>query len=122
MLGSTRLNVGWESLDSTTGGSFKRSAWGGSLLQKVGDSIEARVQVFSAGDYDGTTDSGALAYAVGGNYKLGKSTGLYLVYAAVQNDANAQFNIAGSGHGDSLKTTAVDIDPYAISFGMIHKF
>ncbi len=55
-------------------------------------------------DTDGTeTDANMLALGV--DYKLDKSTTVYAAYARTDNDDNADFSMAGGGHGDAIDPT-----------------
>ena len=60
--------------------------------------------------------------AVGYDHSLNKHTTVYVAYAAVTNDAGADFSASGWGHGGVGAPVVVGNDPKALSIGAVLKF
>jgi predicted porin len=116
-----KLRAIYEDLKADTDTEFERSAYGASVSAPVGKA-SLKAQVFVADDYKGVADSGAITAALGGSWKLAKNASAYAVYALTDNANQAKFNIAGSGHGDSFKTTAKGEKASGVSVGMKYNF
>jgi predicted porin len=118
--GATSVNVMYEMLDSDTMNTFSRDAYGGSVKHSMGD-LALKAQVFMAGDYKDTSNSSAMLYAVGADFKLDKDFTIYALFAGVNNDDNAAYVLAGSGHGEKYVPPAGE-SISGLSAGMIMKF
>ncbi len=106
---------------NTTGSVWKRNVIGLNGSMKLSGQTDVRFQYLSAGDYDGTSDSGATMTAIGAFSKLDKMAKIYVVYTSTSNGANAKFQGVDGGHGDELKT-ANGGSPSALSLGYVLKF
>ena len=111
----------YEDINAAGASSFDRSAYGGSISVPV-SSFRIKAQLFTAEESVDSEDSGAMSFAAGGDYKATKNTSIYAVYTQTNNDENAKFNIAGSGHGNSFKTTESGFNSSGVSVGLSHKF
>lgn len=119
--GSTALNLMYEDLKSDTKDAFSRAAYGGSLTHSI-NKLTLKAQLFMSQDYNNMADSNAMLYAVGAAYKLDKKVEIYALYAAANNEANANVVLAGSGHGEKYSPAAAGDDLSGVSAGMVYKF
>jgi predicted porin len=71
-------------------------------------------------DTDGT-DTDANMMAIGVDYSLDKSTKVYVAYARTDNDDNADFSMAGGGHGAQI-TPTVGETISGFSVGLLYNF
>ena len=83
-----------------------------------------KAQYYTADDLDGTNETGGDLAMIGWDHSLAKSTDVYLQYATISNDNNANFTLGGNGHGDGTADRAAgngsDIDGF--SAGLRVKF
>ena len=126
--GSTRVTAIYEQLDfgdSDARPGWDRSAMGINAVHQMG-ATTLKAQARIANDLDSQTDSGATMYVAGASHKLGKSFEVYGMYAYLDNDTNAMYTLAGSGHGDSsgvnYRPSGAGETMSAVSFGGIYKF
>lgn len=70
---------------------------------------------------DGVPDSGADYVALGAGYALSARTGLYLLYAAVLNDAAGSYGLQPD-HDGTAAIAAAGGDVGALSAGLVHRF
>jgi len=66
------------------------------------------------------TDSGAVAYTLGGLYRLSKRTHVYGAYNTIQNGINNNFNLSGSGQNSGTVTYGAQV--VVTSVGLQHNF
>jgi predicted porin len=67
-------------------------------------------------------NDGADQFTLGMYYDLGKDAQLYLVHGQLDNDANASFQLARSGHGQAFAPTRAGETVTATSVGVIYNF
>jgi predicted porin len=72
-----------------------------------------------AGDYSGTSDTGAKQYTLAYNYNLSKRTKLYAFYTKIDNDST---KTTGGGGAYSFLGTPAGLDNSAIATGIRHNF
>ncbi len=122
-LGPTRVTGIYEKLsfggDGVSG--WNRSVMGFSAIHKVG-TTSLKTQAFFANDLNGEVNSGGRMYAGGLYHALSKTFKVYGVVARMENDVNASYTLAGSGHGDSYYPAAAGGNMHSISAGSIYKF
>ncbi len=117
-IGDTNLSFVYEVTDSDTNASGKdtdRSAMFFAVKHKIGKTTLA-LSYIVVDEYGDSTDTGATQVSAGFYQKLSKNTKVYALYTAIDNDANAKFdlyNSTGASYGN---------DPSALSFGVISKF
>jgi len=81
-----------------------------------------KAQFSSAGDWSGTTGTGASMFAIGYDHNLSKQADVYVAYAAVSNDAAAQYRVDNYGHGANSTGPAPGEDPKGFSVGLTYNF
>ncbi|MFL6711654.1 MAG: porin, partial [Sulfurifustis sp.] len=108
----------------TTAGDLKRTSWMVPVNYTLGNN-KFYVTYATAGDLDGTSDTGANAYTVGWDYAFSKRTSAGVYYSKIDNDIAASYNmfavsVAGTATGGSAATLGQD--PKIIYFGVAHNF
>jgi predicted porin len=101
---------------------------GGQFKLNAADSISA--QIAKAGDISiggsSAAKSGATLLAVGYDHALSKNTTVYVAYAKVSNNDNAQFSGTGYGHGGvgapGFDTSGKAASPSSLSVGLTRDF
>jgi len=121
VLGSTKLNILYETLDSSDDKAFDRDVYGLSVIHQM-DKWQLRAQVFKQDENAAKDDTGAILAGLGAFFKATKNTEFYGVIGATLNEDNAKNPLAGSGHGDKYKPAKAGEDVKGISFGMVTKF
>jgi len=121
LLGSVKLNIMYETLDSSDNEAFDRDAYGFSVIYGM-DKWQLRAQVFKQDENAAKDDTGAMLVGLGAFFKATKNTKFYGVLAGTLNEDNATNPLAGSGHGDKYKPAQAGEDVTGISFGMVTKF
>ena len=114
---ATTLAGVWESADKG-GVNGDRDAWYLSVAHKMGAST-LKAAVAAAGELGGAADTGALQYALGLAHELSKSTEVYALYTAVENDAAA---IYGLWSGAQAIAGFADKSVSSLSVGLNHRF
>lgn len=119
---STRFNIGLgiqnESDIAGVAGSDRETYSIGSQY-KINDSHSIKVQYTVT---EGTTaNTDASMVGLGYDYHLDKDTNVYFAYGSTDNDAAANFQANGKGHGNAV-TPAIGQDPSAVSIGIVYKF
>lgn len=109
-----------DSGDTPASASFDRNAWALWAGYTIGSNL-VQALYSQADDYDGVSDSGASLWTVGLWHNLSKTTQLYGMYAALDNDANSRRGLARWGHGDHFVPVAGG-DPSGFSVGILQKF
>ena len=117
-IGNTNLSFVYETTDSDTNASGKdtdRSSMFFAVKHKI-DKTTLALSYIVVDEYGDSTDTGATQVSAGVYQKLSKNTKVYALYTAIDNDANAKFdlyNSTGASYGN---------DPSAVSIGVISKF
>jgi len=65
-------------------------------------------------------DSGAVAYSLGGVYRLSKRTHLYGAMHSIKNDANSNINMSAAGQNSGTITNGATVNITAL--GLLHNF
>jgi len=65
-------------------------------------------------------DSGAVAYSLGGIYRLSKRTHLYGAMHSIKNDANSNINMSAAGQNSGTITNGATVNITAL--GLLHNF
>lgn len=98
-----------------------RNAFGINGAYKITESIKLRVQYLVASKSDAGND-GAESFALGAFWKLDKAVEVYAMFAALDNDSNASYRLARSGHGQSYAPTSAGEGLGAFSIGLSISF
>ncbi|AHK80053.1 hypothetical protein M911_13825 [Ectothiorhodospira haloalkaliphila] len=69
-----------------------------------------------------SNDDEAQMFAVGGGYDFTRRTGIYAVYAQVNNDDFGAYGLAGSGKGKGVTPDGVDQNVKGFQLGVTHNF
>ncbi len=107
--------------DDGFGGSIERNAWASNVAYRISGFTFAG-QYMRAGESARVGSDGASQYTMGLYYDLGMDAQLYLVYAALNNDANASYQLARSGHGQAFAPTQAGERLVGTSVGAIYNF
>ena len=108
--------------DDGYGASIERNAWVANIAYRItgftiaGQYMKAGESALAIGN------DGARQLTIGLYYDLGKNAQLYLVYAALENDTNAFYHLARSGHGQAFAPTQAGEKVTATSAGAIYNF
>ncbi len=114
---TTTLAGVWESADKG-GVNGDRDAWYLSVAHKMGVHT-FKAAVAAAGEMGSVADTGALQYSLGVAHELSKSTEVYALYTAVDNDASATYGLwSGSQAIAGFANESVS----SLSVGLNHKF
>lgn len=115
-------SVIYESTSTDAGGSIQdRTAFGLNGAFNLG-LLTVAAEYVSAAEADSGANTGATFFAIGAFQSVSKSTRVYTLFSAVDNDSGAQFRNASGGHGDYVSPAALGQDASAFSVGIIHKF
>ena len=117
----SKINIVYEQMTSDTNDAFERNAYGISVDHPL-KKLHLKAQVFVAEDYKNTSDSGAMLWAIGAEYKLDKTVSFYGLVAGVENDDNSHIPLAGSGHGEKYSVANDGDSLLGTSMGMVYKF
>lgn len=109
-----------DSGDTPASASFERDAWSLWAGVKFGNNL-VQALYSQADDVEDTSDTGADLMTIGLWHSLSKTTQVYGMYAALDNDANSTRGLARWGHGDHFVPTAGG-DPSGFSIGILQKF
>jgi predicted porin len=120
-LGSLSLGGIYEQIDGDGIAAITRDAYYLSAAYKVG-AITLKGAYGMAGESDLGADTGANFYAIGLDYALSKRTSLFAIYAEVDNDSLAAYDL-GAIVGSSASTASANGEsPAAFSLGVAHSF
>jgi len=97
-----------------------QTTWGLGFSQGFGNNT-VKVQYYKTNNMGNFTNTGANMWALGLDHNLSKRTQLYAAYSRTNNDDYAAFTPFGGGHGDN-PGTVMGRNPWALSFGVVHKF
>ena len=114
--GNTKLGLVYESIEHDAASmDASRDAWYGSVSHTMG-AIVLKGAYGQADDGEAAGNTGAKFYAVGGDYMLSKRSSIYAVYADVNNDSAATYNMGG------YSNTGAGLDTTGFSLGIKHSF
>ena len=123
--GQGSLTAQYISSANEAGADTKRTIINIGCKLKVGDNDAIKAQVTRASDETvvGTTvANGATMYALGYDYALAKTTGVYVVYAKVRNGTLGTYSMNGWGHQNQLAAVAVGDNPNGFGVGLTLNF
>ncbi|WP_346289045.1 porin [Zoogloea sp.] len=103
---------------STLSEDMTRNYWRVSAMAPVG-AHEFHINYGHAGDYSGTSDTGAKQYTLAYNYNLSKRSKVYAYYTKIDNDAARS---AGGGGAYSFLGSSAGLDNSSIALGIRHNF
>lgn len=122
-IGQGSMTVQYISSANEVGADTKRTVINISCKLKVGDNDAIKAQVTRASDETvvGTTvANGTAMYALGYDYTLSKTTGIYVVYAKVRSGTLGTYN--GWSHQNQLAAVAVGDNPGGFGVGLTLNF
>lgn len=122
-IGQGSMTVQYISSANEVGADTKRTVINIGCKLKVGDNDAIKAQVTRASDETvvGTTvANGTAMYALGYDYTLSKTTGIYVVYAKVRNGTLGTYN--GWSHQNQLAAVAVGDNPGGFGVGLTLNF
>lgn len=109
-----------ERMDAANNAAYRRNAAAVDLQLPFSKQNTAKFQVGFAGDYEGTSDSGASQFSIGDYHSVSDDLTFYLIYSQINNDTNARYRLGESGHGDIISPTYGN-DPWALSLGLSYR-
>jgi predicted porin len=108
-------------IGGTPGADRNQASVGGAV--KVAANGLLKAQYAWSGNLSGLADSGAQQIDVGFDYKLHKTTTVYIAYARTSNGLNSALSAYDYGHGDQgTSPIALGKTPSVVSVGMIYQF
>jgi len=108
--------------DDGYGTVIERNAWGVFLSWTI-DAVMLAAQYFRAGTSASPAgDDGAALLAFGLRYNFNPDAEAYVVYARLNNDSMAQYQLARSGHGQAFAPTSAGAEIGAASAGVVFRF
>lgn len=120
-IGDLRVGALYEQLkDDGYGTRMDRNAYGANISYAFGP-VTVAGQYMAADESEAQND-GASEIAAGVFYKMAKSTQIYAMYGALDNDPNARYRLARSGHGQAYAPTVAGESVSAVSLGLSHSF
>lgn len=109
--------------DTAGSASIKRNVYNIGGKFNVGSNGAVKAQYSNAGSTNTAGTDGATMFAVGYDYNLSKSVGMYVVYAATSNDAAGTYSVDDYGHGGKAGGLAVaGEDPSGFGIGLAYNF
>lgn len=122
--GPAQIGAVYEKLnDDGLGKVVERTAYGVNAKVKLGDfTVAGQYLKADSSEAASGVDDGADQYSAGVFYALAKEAEIYLMYAALNNDTGASYQLARSGHGQTYAPTRAGEKVTATSLGMIYKF
>ena len=122
-LGAVRFGGVFETLkDDGAGAVVERNVWAANIAYALGAFTLASQYMKAGPSARPQGDDGARQYTLGLYYNFPPGLQLYLVYAQLDNDANAAYRLARSGHGQSFTPTEDGARVAAASIGAVYKF
>ncbi len=125
------ITIGYSFADFSIGGGYQQEMDIGGLSDNDRDSFSlgASMKVGKKGAIKlqyaiSTSDNNqadANQFAIGYDYNLAKNTVIYVAYANMDNEQNANFSVNGKGHGDKVVPLSGE-DPAALSIGIVYHF
>lgn len=122
-IGGLQIGGVYENLkDDGYGARIARNAYGAHIAYKF-SGITIGGQYLKAAESDlAGGDDGADQFTVGVTVDLGKDAQVYVSHAQLDNDTNASFQLARSGHGQAFAPTQAGESVSATSVGFIYNF
>lgn len=122
-IGDFELGGLFEALkDEGYGAAIERNAWAANLAYHILDFTLAGQYLHAGESTQAGGNDGARQYTTGLYYSPGKNVQIYLVYAALENDPNASYQLARSGHGQAFSPSVPGGKITATSLGAIYNF
>jgi len=118
--GSFNSGLILETIGARQNPAYRRQAAALDVQYPLSTKNTAKFQIGYAGDYDGTSDSGATQFSIGGYHSASDDLTFYLIYSRINNDINAHYRLGTSGHGDIISPAYGD-DPWALSLGLSYR-
>jgi len=109
-----------ETIGAKQNPAYRRQAAAVDVQYPLSSNNTAKFQLGYAGNYDGTSDSGATQFSIGGYHSVSDDLTFYLIYSRINNDSNARYRLGTSGHGDIISPTYGN-DPWALSLGLSYR-
>ena len=110
------------SKDDGAGAVVERNAWAANIAYDLGAFTVAGQYMKAGASARPQGDDGAKQYTLGLYYSFSPGRQLYLVYAQLDNDLNAAYRLARSGHGQVFAPTENGTRVAAASIGAIYDF
>jgi len=121
-IGGTKIGLVYEAIkDDNADSALTRNAVYVSVAQSIG---KEKIKLAFGKAEDGknpATKTGATLMTIGIDHNFSKRTSVFIVYAAMTNDADATYGLGQGGTGGAYKPNAGE-DPTAFSFGIVHSF
>lgn len=109
-----------ETIGAKQTAAYRRQAAAVDVQYPLSRKNTAKFQIGYAGNYDGSSDSGATQFSIGGYHNASDTLTFYLIYSRINNDSNAHYRLGTSGHGDIISPAYGD-DPWALSLGLSYR-
>jgi predicted porin len=120
--GDTKIGLVYESLkDGTVDSVNSRDAYYVAVSHTIGQETIKLGYGFAADGKDPSTKTGATLAVIGADHAFSKRTTVYVLYAAVKNDADATYGIGTGGAGGAYVPGAGE-EPAVFSIGLNHGF
>lgn len=108
--------------DDGYGASIERNAWAANIAYRILDFTLAGQYMRAGESIQAGGNDGARQHTIGLHYSPDKDVQIYLVYAALENDPNASYQLARSGHGQAFSPSVPGGKITATSLGAIYNF
>lgn len=109
--------------DTAGSASVKRNVYNIGGKFNVSSKSAVKAQYSHAGSTNTAGTDGATMFALGYDYHLSKSVGMYVVYAATTNDAAGTYTVDDYGHGGKAGSGAIPgEDPKGFGVGLTYDF
>lgn len=108
----------WENLKP---GHDEQTGYGANVAHRVG-ATTLKLQLLFTEESDRVSDNGASMLTIGADHALSPAVKLFAMYARVDNDDNAEFQIAGGHDNDKYMVTHPGDDIEAVSVGFAYRF
>lgn len=117
-----RIGFIFEAIDTSGDAmaNLDRNAFGANASYRAGPTV-LDAQILFAGDYRGTSNSGAVNIGLGLTHIYDDNIRVYTAFSITDNESNGRYRAVGGGHGD-LVGTETGGTPWAISAGMVYRF
>jgi predicted porin len=120
--GDTKIGLVYESLkDDTADSANSRDAYYLAVSHTLGKETIKFAYGVAADGKDPATKTGATLAAIGVDHAFSKRTTVYVLYAAVKNNADATYGIGTGGAGGAYVPGAGE-DPSVFSLGLNQRF
>jgi len=112
----------FETVDNGNNDSLSRDAYALNGRYNLTPKTWIGAQIAMVGDFDGMSDTGGANLGLGIQTRLAKTTNVYAVLSATNNDRGARFGLAQGGIQDAVVAAADGESVRGISVGIVHKF